>query len=128
MVFKIITELFYLFAFIALYQEGIIALNPKRSFSEFNCINKMLDTKDEQVKKRFISDNPWLTLYQSAYVIWGYVGLTTANWPFFLSLCLLSLVLKKPRENHWHWLLADAIASIVLLLCIIVFHYSMYFQ
>lgn len=124
----IIPELFYLFAFIALYQEGIIALNPKRSFDGFRFINCLLDTKDKKIMERFIADNLWTVIYQYAYVIWGYVGLVTANWPFFLGLCLLSLVLKKPRENHWHWLLADAIASIVLLLCIIVFHYSMYFK
>ena len=105
-------ELFYLFTAAVLMYELKVLSSPKRYLELLNGVKKISKEKKEGLEVKLTRKQSLFLLFNSLYLIWGFIGLMTFNWVIFLVLLILSIIPTK----HYLQCIFDSLITISLLI------------
>ncbi|WP_346318202.1 hypothetical protein [Chitinophaga sp. YIM B06452] len=118
----IFKEVFYLFMVVAIFHELHVAMRPV-TFHEISKSARLMKEADKEAQNAFIKKHRAPLIWERLYSFWALLGLTTANWGYFLALLVLSFMVSRFRCRHWAFVLVDALLSITILVLLFIAHY-----
>lgn len=115
------TIIFYiLFVFVAVIEEISSLSNPGRVFEMKRKVKEYVAKKDS--KSRSFPDGVG---WQLTYLCLNIIGLFTSQWPFFLLLIILGIIIPK----RWKAIIVlDAVLSLIVVLAIAINKFHIHYD